>query len=230
MGLDQGVHAEALGLGQQVGGQGVVDHGQDDEDAVGAQGAALGHLPGIDQEVLAQAGQGDRVARGGQEGVVALEAGAVGQDGQAGRAAALIGFGQRGRVEVGADQALGRAGLLDLGDQGGAAGVLGYAFQSGAEAARGRGQGGEGLDGVLRGSKLAGGHVVALVGGDLRQNVGHAASGSMGVLVTRTRVSSAAAARPSSMTAAASSAPSRRSAARSATTRAAAALSTTMSR
>ena len=58
--LDQGVHAEARGLGHQLGGQGVVDHGQDHQDGVGAQRAALGHLPGIDQEVLAQAGQGDR--------------------------------------------------------------------------------------------------------------------------------------------------------------------------
>ena len=42
----------------------------------------------------------------GQELVVALEGRAVGQHRKAGRAAALIGRGERGRVEVGADQAL----------------------------------------------------------------------------------------------------------------------------
>ena len=82
VGLDQGVHAETLRLGQQVGGEGVVDHGEDDQDAVGAQRAALGHLPGIDEEILAQAGQGDGVAGGGEEGVVALEAGPVGKNRQ----------------------------------------------------------------------------------------------------------------------------------------------------
>ena len=69
----------------------------------------LGHLPGIDQELLAQAGQGGRLARGGQVGVGALEARAVGQHRQAGRAAGLVGRGQRRRVEVGADQALATA-------------------------------------------------------------------------------------------------------------------------
>ena len=48
----------------------------------------------------------------------ALERGAVGEHGKAGRTARFIGLGQRRRIEVGADQALGRARLLDLGDQG----------------------------------------------------------------------------------------------------------------
>ena len=47
----------------------------------------------------------------------ALERRRVGQHRQAGRAALLIGARQRGRIEIGADQALGRARLLDLGDQ-----------------------------------------------------------------------------------------------------------------
>ena len=49
----------------------------------------------------------------------------------------LIGAGQRRRIEVGADQALGRAGLLDLGDQREIAG-LALRFQRGKKAARAR--------------------------------------------------------------------------------------------
>ena len=44
----------------QLGGQRIVDHGQNHQDRVGAQRPRFGHLPGIDQELLAQAGQGGR--------------------------------------------------------------------------------------------------------------------------------------------------------------------------
>ena len=47
----------------------------------------------------------------------ALERGRVGQHREAGGAARLIGLGERARLEILADQALGRARLLDLGDQ-----------------------------------------------------------------------------------------------------------------
>ena len=47
----------------------------------------------------------------------ALERRRVGQHREAGRAARLVGARQRRRIEVGADQALRRARLLDLGDQ-----------------------------------------------------------------------------------------------------------------
>ncbi len=47
--------------------------------------------------------------RGVRKLVVALEAGLVGQDREAGRAAGLVGPGQGRRIEVGADQALATA-------------------------------------------------------------------------------------------------------------------------
>src|SRR5690606_29374796 len=148
-----------------------------------------------------------------------------------GGAAALIGLRQNRRVEVGADQALGRAGLLDLGDQGRAVGFGETAGQGGAETARGRSLFRARLDGVLRDGGLAGGDILALVGGDAVQNVAHqASSSSIGAWETRTSSARAAAARPSSMTAAASSAPDFRSSALPATTRAAAAFNRTMSR
>jgi len=56
---------------------------------------------------------------------------------------------QNGRVEVGADQPLGRTGLLDLGDQRRASGLGEAPGQGGAEAAWRRGFTGARLDGVL---------------------------------------------------------------------------------
>ena len=223
MHLDQGVHAEARGFAHQRGGQGVVDHRQDDQDGVGAQGAALGHLPGVDQEILADTGQGGRVAGGLQIAVGAHETGPVGQHRQAGRAAALIGPCQRRRIEVLADDPLGRRGLLDLGDQGQSSRAM-AALQRGLEAA--------GRVGGLRGGfhlgrrphGLSRGDLLAFVGGDLRENVGHAA------FVMAISWSSAVRARPSSTTAPASSTPSRRVSTASPTRKAAAAFSSTMSR
>ena len=85
--------------------------------AVGTPGARLVDLVGLEHEVLAQHRQLGGVARRGQELRRALEGRRVGQHGEAGRAARLVGAGQRRRVEIRADQALRRARLLDLGDQ-----------------------------------------------------------------------------------------------------------------
>ena len=87
------------------------------EDAVGAHRARLRHLIGLEHEILAQRRQRGGRARRGQKFRPALERRRVGQHRQAGRAAGLIGARQRRRIEIGADQALRRARLLDLGDQ-----------------------------------------------------------------------------------------------------------------
>ena len=84
---------------------------------------------------LRSAGSLHRGARLRQEFVLALEVGLVGQDREAGRAAALVGAGQRRRIEVRPDQALAGRGLLDLGDQAVAAGRDG-GLQRLGEAAR----------------------------------------------------------------------------------------------
>jgi hypothetical protein len=65
----------------------VVHHGQDHQDGVGFQGAGLGHLPGVDQELLGQDRQGAGVPGAGHVGVLAGEAGRVGEHGKAGGAA-----------------------------------------------------------------------------------------------------------------------------------------------
>ena len=77
----------------------------------------LGHLIGVDHEVLAQ----DRQLRGARAAVrsssLALEEGPVGQHRETARAARPVGARERGRVEVLPDQPLAGRGPLDLGDQ-----------------------------------------------------------------------------------------------------------------
>ena len=98
----------------------------------------LPHLVDIDDEILAQNGQGTGRASLSEESERTLEVELVGEHRQAGGAAGCIGAGMAGRIEIGADQALGRACLLDLGDQGEA----GRGIERVTEAARRRLSGG----------------------------------------------------------------------------------------
>ena len=95
----------------------VVDRRHDDQDAIGPQRARFHDLVGLVDEILAQHRQGGRRARLRQELGPALERGRVGEHRQTGGAARLIGFGERRRIEIGADKPLRGAGLFDLGDQ-----------------------------------------------------------------------------------------------------------------
>ena len=158
----------------------------------------------------------------------ALERGRVGEHRQAGRAAGLIGPGQRRRIEIGADQALRRARLLDLGDQrvvaaGDAA--LDRARRSRAAARR-----------ALASASSVGERARALGGGDLLALVGFDLARECRVMLASARSTprSAGRARPSaaplSIDLAASAAPSFRSLALPATISAAAALSSATSR
>ena len=115
--LDQHVHAPVEGCSLQLSGLAVIEAGHDDQNAVGPQRTGLGDLVGVEHEVLAQAGQVHGGPRLSEKGVIALKIRHVGQHRQAAGPASLVGPGQRGRVEVGADQALRRACLLDFGDQ-----------------------------------------------------------------------------------------------------------------
>ena len=72
------------------GGRGVIDLRQNDENAIGAPGARLSNLIGVEHEVLAQGRQRGGCARLRQEFGRALEGGRIGQDGEARRAAGLI--------------------------------------------------------------------------------------------------------------------------------------------
>ena len=116
--LDQHVHAVARTPRPPGRLRGrVVDRRHDDQDAVGAPGARLGHLIGLVHEILAQRRQRGRRARRGQDtpacpGTTARRSAPTGRPRRPPRRR-----GQRRRIEVGADQALRRARLLDLGDQ-----------------------------------------------------------------------------------------------------------------
>ena len=116
------VHAPGVGGRLELGGLGVGDAGEDDEDAVGAERAGLRRPARGRRGSPCAAPAARRRAGEAEVAVVALEGRRVGQHAEAGGAAVCVGLGQRGGVEVGADQALGRARLLDLGDQAVAAG------------------------------------------------------------------------------------------------------------
>ena len=117
MHLDQRVHAKAQRGILYLAHEAVIQRGDDDQDGVRAQCPAFQHLPGIDHEILTQHWKHAGGASGDKIGVCALEIGFVGQDGQTSRATGRIGGGMSRRIEVGADQSLGRAGLLDLRDE-----------------------------------------------------------------------------------------------------------------
>ena len=149
--LDQGVHAAFDRGGLYLLHLGVVQGGDDDQDGVSPQRARFVHLPGVDHEVLAQHRDRYRPARLFQEHVRPLEPALVGQDRQAGGTARFIGAGMSRGIEIGADQALGGAGLLHLGDQR----MAGLGIQRGTESAR-RGDGGDlGVQIGMRHGRLA---------------------------------------------------------------------------
>ena len=89
--LDQHVHAEIVSGVDQRAGLVVRDARHDDEDAVGAPGAGLVDLIGLEQEILAQGRQAGGLAGLGEVFGLALERGLVGENGEAGRAALRIG-------------------------------------------------------------------------------------------------------------------------------------------
>src|SRR5690606_20604609 len=120
--LHQHVHAALQRLRREVAQPRVVQAGHDQQHAVGAEHARLVDLPGVDDEVLAQDRQRAGRACLLQVGVGALEEVDVGQHREAGGAAGLVAAGDGGGIEVRADHALGRTGLLHLGDHRGPAG------------------------------------------------------------------------------------------------------------
>ena len=76
----QGVHAEFRGEGMAVGEFGIAEGGGDEQHTICAEGAGLGDLPGVHDEVLAQGRQARCFAGGGQIAVVALKEAFVGED------------------------------------------------------------------------------------------------------------------------------------------------------
>ena len=222
MDFHQRVHPELRGFFHQRPRGCVIDHRQDDQDGVGAPAAGFGDLIGLQHEILAQHRQAGGFAGGGEEFRRALEGRRVGQDGETGGAAGFIGHGDGGRIEIGADQAFGRAGLLHFRDQAEfAGGFLG--LQRGAKAAHRIGVAGAGFHLRQLQPVLGVGDFLFFVGENLVED-------AHDLFDTITSCSSLARAAPLSRALRASSMPDIISFARPATIRAAAALSSTISR
>src|SRR5262245_858757 len=170
--LQQDIHAERDGAGFQIPRHLVVDGGHDDQDAVRAPGPRLRNLIRVIHEVLTQDGQIGRGTSGDEVVRPALERRAVGQHREAGSAASRVGAPQRRRIKIRADQPSRWACFLDLGDQSVAAGGE-FTFDAAEEATRRRDRFGLGLDRSERASALRGRDLLALVGLDLGENIGH---------------------------------------------------------
>ena len=108
MDFDQHVHAKRNRRVLEILRDDVVERGHDDQDAVRVMGAGFGHLIGVEQEILAQHRQAGCRARRHHEIEMALEGGRVRQHGETRRAAGLVGFCQPRRIEIGANEPLGR--------------------------------------------------------------------------------------------------------------------------
>src|SRR5574337_374973 len=229
VGLDQDVEPEIVrglveGLGRLV-----VDRRHDDEDAVRAPGARLEHLIGIEHEILAQDGKRGRLTRFDQVLWRTLKGGEVGQNRDAGGAARLVGLGERRGVEVVANQAFGRARLLNLGDEAEPP-LLVRPLDRLDEAARRRLAGDLAFKRRARHPHLGVGDLPALVALDFLQDVGHRASLKLQALDTAMSRSRTRRAAPEPIAAIPAATPSLSEAALPATTRAAAALKSAMSR
>ena len=172
MDFDQHVHAVVDRRVLDVLGGGIVERRHDDQDAVGAVGAGLDHLIGIEHEILAQHRQICRRARRHHEIQMALERRRIRQHRKTRRAAGLIGSCQRRRIEIGADQSLRGRSLLHLGNQRIIA-VRQLFPDRTHEAARRRGGPGAGLDVCKRMRAFGAGDLLALVSLDLAQDVRH---------------------------------------------------------
>ena len=123
MDLDEGFHAHLpAGIDQhleQIGRR----HGHDEENGIGPVGRGLVNLVRAKDKLLPEdGGTGIRLARRGQPGrsqIVQrpLEPALLGKDGDGRRTGAAVRGGLRGGRGVGVDEALGRAGALELGRQ-----------------------------------------------------------------------------------------------------------------
>src|SRR5947208_12037589 len=170
--FQEGIHAECLrGLLELLRG-GVVDRGQDDQDAVGAPCPRLGDLINVIHEILAQDRELGRGARCSEMFRLALKGGRVGEHREASRAPAFVGARQGRRVELRPDQPFGGARFLDLGDQGIVA-RREFAPDRGRKTARSRSRSGIGLDRGQGTDALGRRNLFAFVGLDLDENVRH---------------------------------------------------------
>src|SRR5581483_2272413 len=169
------------GAGGELSHQRLLEHRGDQQDRVGAGGASLVDLIRVEDEVLAQDGQGDRGAHGAEVVEGALEM-AVGEDRDGGGAVGGIGGGDGCGIEVGKDVALAGRGAFDLGDDGRAPGA-----QRADEIARWWGGEDGGADGVEGKRGATGLQLFALGGKDAVEDRAGGHQGTSWRLAARSR-------------------------------------------
>src|SRR5207244_9022161 len=101
VGLDQGGDAAARGGLEAFVDTGRTEHGDDEQHRIGAGGTRLGHLERVDDEVLAQHRQRNRLAGGDEVVERAAEGGTVGENRERGGTGVGVGPGGGGAVELG---------------------------------------------------------------------------------------------------------------------------------
>ncbi len=169
MEFDEGVHFEPMGAGEQGTEQLVVEDLGDEQDAVGSGHAGFHDLVFVDQEIFTEQREDDGGADAGEIGQVALEVRDVGENRETGRTVCLIGASDRDGVEIGANEAGGGAGFLDLGDESDGAG----AGERGAKGTRRRGLNGLGLQLLDRHAETGSLDFAMLGGHDLVKDAWH---------------------------------------------------------
>ena len=173
MHLDEAVHAERRGRGDEIGRERVIDARHDHQDAIRAHRAGLEHLVGVDQEILADNGQGGGCPCRHEILRRSLEILLIREDGKAGRAALSVSARERWRVEIGANQAFGGARLLDFGNQREKASIK-LGFQRSQKPARPGGCLSLGAQSCQGKACLGRSNLFALCGLDGAENVAHA--------------------------------------------------------
>ncbi|MNY21018.1 hypothetical protein D3C86_1545370 [compost metagenome] len=169
MHLDQHIEVEGLGGRRQLGQLRIGQRRDYQQHAIGAQGAGLDDLVGVDHEILADHRQRTGVARLLQVEVGALEEILVGQHRQTGRTTGLVTAGDVRRDEQLTQHALARRSLLDLGDHRRLL-AFGLFLQGPGETTRGIGGTGLLLDFREADDGATLGHFFGLAGEDLLQN------------------------------------------------------------
>ena len=116
MDLDQNRHAHRFGTCLHCRQTRGIERGDDEQDAIGADSARLGHLIFVDQKILAQRRQCTCIPCGGEIVRRALEIFAIGEHGQACGTAGLVSPRDRRGIEDRAQHPLARTCFFDLCD------------------------------------------------------------------------------------------------------------------
>lgn len=132
--FDEGFHSEFAAEGEKIAKKTVVEGGNNQKETVGVVGARLPNLPGIEDKILAEGGKRDSLAGITEIFQRAAEEFAFGENGKGGGSGGFERFGKFRCIEGIPDDAAGRRGRLEFGDD-----VESVAGERGREIANRRG-------------------------------------------------------------------------------------------